>query len=282
MLRNNSNLSVERRELVGLTDTIYLKITNMFQKDYILDMTGILLNHPNLLGKLVDNYTNTGTNLVLDGNTLYNFTVNANAGSFAADRFKIVYYQSTPLPVSFTSIKATQQDKNIAVEWKVDNQVNISKYEVEKSTNGRDFTKVATQLPVGINGGAATYTWLDLNAVTGDNFYRVRSTGFSGDVKLSSIVKVTIGKGLPAITIYPNPAVNNTIALQFTGMPKGDYRIRLVNMLGQTVQTEQLAHSGSNTTLSFTISRGVAKGNYQLQIMKPGGDMLNRKIVITE
>ena len=280
--RDGKKLAIERRAVIVNTDTSYLDLIQMSAGNYQLQLIADNLNHPNLLGKLVDNYTSSNTVLSLHGSTTYAFVVDANAGSFAADRFKVVYYAAAPLPVSFTSIKATQQNKDIAVEWQVANQVNISKYEVEKSTDGRHFTAVATQQPIGINGANATYNWLDVNAVTGDHFYRISSTGLSGDIKLSSIVKVTIGKGIPAIVVYPNPVVNNTVTLQFTDMPKGDYGTRLINMLGQTVQSKQLTHSGSNTTQSFAISQGIAKGNYQLQIITPAGEKLNQKIVITE
>ena len=280
--RDGKKLAIERRAVIVNTDTTYLDLIQMSAGNYQLQLIADNLNHPSLLGKLVDNYTSSNTVLSLHGSSAYAFTVDANAGSFAADRFKVVYYAAAPLPVSFTSIKATQQNKDIAVEWQVANQVNISKYEVEKSTDGRHFTTVATQQPVGINGANATYNWLDVNAATGNHFYRISSTGFSGDIKLSSIVKVTIGKGIPAIVVYPNPVVNNTIALQFTDMPKGDYGIRLMNMLGQTVQSKQLTHSGSNTTQRFAISQGIARGNYRLQIVTPDGETWIQKIVIAQ
>ena len=49
------------------------------------------------------------------------------------DRFRIVFAPSVVLPVTFTSVKAYRQDKNINVEWRVENEMNIKQYEVEKS-----------------------------------------------------------------------------------------------------------------------------------------------------
>jgi hypothetical protein len=59
----------------------------------------------------------------------------------------IVFEPLKALPVTFTSIKAYRQDKNIDVEWRVDNEVNMKQYEVEKSTDGNTFTKIAQQKP---------------------------------------------------------------------------------------------------------------------------------------
>ena len=47
------------------------------------------------------------------------------------------------LPVTFTMVKAYQQNKKINVEWSVENEMNIKQYEVEKSTNGTEFTTLA-------------------------------------------------------------------------------------------------------------------------------------------
>ena len=282
MIREGKNLVIEGRQLIGLTDTVYYNLTNLQQRTYQIKLVTENLNHPGLLGKLVDNYLVTETPVDLNGTTMADFTVTADPASAAADRFKIVIYTPGPLPVTFTSIKAVQQANDIAVEWKVENQTNIKQYEVEKSTDGRSFTKVATQIATGANGSAATYNWLDVNTVNGDNFYRVKSIGLSGDVQYTRIVKVRMGKSVPAITVYPNPVTDRVVTIQFTDMAKGNYTINLVNQLGQIVQSKQLAHTGANAAQTLSIDRGVAIGNYQLQVIKPGGEKEVLKLLITE
>ena len=282
VIREGANLIVERRPVIGTTDTTYLSISNMQQKNYQLDINTTNLNHTNLLGKIVDNFTASSSPVNLNGNTIFNFTVTADPASSATDRFKIVFYPQGTLPVTFTSIKAVQQANDIAVEWKVENQTNIKQYEVEKSTDCRSFTKVGTQIATGANGTAATYNWLDVHAVSGDNFYRVKSVGFGGDVQYTRIVKVRMGKGVPAITVYPNPVTDRIVTLQFTDMAKGNYTINLVNNLGQTVQSKLISHNGANAAQSFAIDRGVTKGNYQLKVVKPGGEKEVMKLVIAE
>ena len=47
--------------------------------------------------------------------------------------FRIVFAPMIALPVTFTNVKAYGMGKNINVEWKVENEVNIKKYEVERS-----------------------------------------------------------------------------------------------------------------------------------------------------
>jgi len=61
------------------------------------------------------------------------------------------------------------------VEWTVENEINTAEYEVEKSTDGRFFKKANTTAAASSNRGKNTYTWLDVNPVTGENYYRIRS-----------------------------------------------------------------------------------------------------------
>jgi hypothetical protein len=281
-VRNNINLMLENRPFIGLRDTSFFNMWNMKVANYQLVFSpGGLSGHIGLTARLEDNFLNTSTPVDLNNSTMILFAVTNDPGS-SNNRFRLVYGPQVVLPVTFTSIKATQQSNDIAVDWKVENQLNIAGYEVEKSTDGRNFTKVAAQKASGANGSSAMYNWLDINAVPGDNFYRIKSIGISGDIKYSIIVKVKIGKGSPEITVYPNPVTGGVVTLQFANMPKGNYTVRLINGIGQTIQTNQITHSGANTAQSFTIERGVAKGNYQLQIIKPSGDKEVMKVVIAE
>ena len=71
---------------------------------------------------------------------LSHLSVDANAGSSAGDRFRIVMKPAVVLPVTITAVKAYEQSGKIAVEWQVSNQINIREYQVEKSLNGKDFS----------------------------------------------------------------------------------------------------------------------------------------------
>ncbi len=159
--------------------------------------------------------------------------------------------------------------------------MNIQKYEVEKSTNGINFASATTKLATGNSSSDVTYSWLDVNVVTGDNFYRVRSIGIGGEIKYSTIVKVKIGKGNPVITVYPNPVINKTISVQLTGMDKGIYRLRLINTTGQVVFAKQLTHTGGSATQTVGLNN-VAAGNYQLEIIKPDNTKTVKALHITD
>ena len=280
--RNGKKLIVEQRPMITSGDTIFLHFTNTGIKDYRFKINTQDFVQTNVTAWLQDTYLNTNSSLDLSGGVKdFDFTVTSDVASANADRFRIVFTLSGPLPVTFTSIKAYQLANDIAVEWKVSNQVNIDHYEVEKSINGFDFSKAGTTVATGINGSDANYNWLDIHAVTGDNFYRIRCVGTGGEVKYSAVAKVLITKGNPSITVYPNPVVNRTLTLQLTDMAKGTYTIRLINMTGQVVMTKGIIHNGGNASQALDVDKNIANGIYQLEITNPDLTRTVRSLVIS-
>ena len=281
--RNNKKWIVEKRPMIVSRDTIFMRMTNTAVKDYRFQIGTFDFVQSDIPAFLEDTYLNSLTGLDLTG-TVNNidFSITSDPASANPDRFRIVFGVSGPLPVSITSVAAAQQGNAIAVTWKVSNQINIQKYEVEKSIDGLNFSRVNSQPATGISNSTATYTWLDMNPVNGDNFYRIRSIGIAGDEKISQIVKVKIGKNNPAITVYPNPVINRSITVQFTDMEKAVYQLRLINATGQVVFIKSINHSGGSTAQTIMLGAGLAKGNYQLEFIKPDETKIIKAIVIAD
>jgi hypothetical protein len=279
LVRNNNVLAAERRPIVKTTDTVYLKIWKTTQRKYQFEFIPTNLNVTEII--LQDSYLNTSNNLSLTAPTKINFTVDANAASAAANRFRIVFRNATVLPVTISSVKATQQNNNIAVEWKVENEINMLKYEVEKSTNGTVFTAAYA---VNVNGNANannTYNWLDVTAETGNNFYRIKTFGNNGEVKYSAIVKVNISSSkTSSMKIYPNPVTNNIINLQMANQPKGSYLLKLTNNIGQTIYTTSMISNSINSTLSINIPGKLTSGVYNLEINAPDNTKSTKTVIV--
>lgn len=281
--REGKKLIVEKRPMIGANDTIFLNMANMGIKDYRFQVGTFDFVQANVSAYLQDAFLGTSTLLDLTGGIKdVDFSVTGNPASAASNRFTIVFKTNAPLPVTFTSIRAYQQGTGVAVEWKVANQLNIQQYEVERSTDGINFSRVRIQLATGNSSSDVTYNWLDASPVTGDNFYRVRSIGLGGDIKYTTIVKVKIGKVIPVITVYPNPVINRTISVEFTGMDKGVYALRLMNAIGQVVFTQQLTHTGGSGTQTIGLGNNFAGGSYQLEIIKPDNTKTVQSLIITD
>ena len=261
-------LVIERRQTITQQDTIFFNLTGERNQPYRFHFDAENLD-PSVQGFLVDNYLNTRTPLNMTGSTDVNFTVANVTGSNAANRFMIVFEPLKALPVTFTSIKAYKQDKNINVEWRVDNEMNVKQYEVEKSTNGTQFSSIAVTAATANNGGSAVYVIADASLVEGYNFYRVKSVDVNGKTSYTNVVKVLIGSMKQDITIYPNPITDGMIHLQLVNQPAGSYNIRLLNKIGQEIVTKKISHTEGSSTELIKWDYNLAHGIYQLEVTGP-------------
>lgn len=194
------------------------------------------------------------------------------------DRFKIIFKKASALPVTFTSIRANETSGNINVVWQVDNQSDIKDFELQRSEDGVHFSTIATIRSKNTSSTSITYSSQDTEPVNGANFYRVRSNGANGEVKYSSIVKVTINSPKAKISVYPNPVLNGEIHIHFNQFEKGVYRLRLINSLGQEMISKTISkNEGAGGTI--VLNQRLVRGKYQLQILKPDGSIENIAVV---
>ncbi len=151
-LKNGAtSLVVERRHTVTSQDTITLSTTGMKVQKYRFKVNMQNMAASGLTGFLKDNYLGTNTPLNMEGVTTVNFAVTSASASAAATRFKIVFNKIGVLPVTFTTVSAVRNtDETIYVNWKVENELNILKYTVERSADGSRFTEIGTVPPSGV------------------------------------------------------------------------------------------------------------------------------------
>jgi hypothetical protein len=184
------------------------------------------------------------------------------------------------VPVTIISAKAYEMGNGVNVEWKLSEEMNMDRYEVERSTAGVNFNHGGTVVSTGNHSTPITYNWFDANPNHGANFYRVKMIDKNGQVTYSQIMKVVIGRGTSAISIYPNPVVSNSFALQFTDQPKGRYDIKVLNSVGQLMYKTFIDHNGGSSTQTIQLPTVFSKGMYNLEIMTPDNTLNVQKLVV--
>ena len=184
-------------------------------------------------------------------------------------------FTSGPLPVNITSIKAYQQNNGVQVDWTSVTEVNLTRYEVERSVDGRNF---ATAGRVEAKGGTSfiAYGWFDREPVQGNNYYRVRSINRDGTSDFTPVVRVFIGKGAQMVSVYPNPVRSETINLQLNNVDKGKYTLILTNQLGQRIYSQVIDHQGGSANQTINAGSLFVKGIYQLQLTGEGVSHVQR------
>ena len=281
LLRNKASIAMERREPISGNDTLFFNLSRTTQRNYRFAFQPAGFN-PGIIAFLEDNYLGTKTMLSLLDISIYDFNVSGDIKSATANRFRVVF-TTLPLevvPVTFKTIRAYKQALNIIVEWVVENEININKYEIEKSVDGINFEKVNTTFTSGANRSIANYNWLDNNPKIGNNYYRIRSVSIDGKYKYSSIVTVKQNNDFSGIRIVPNPVTNGIIGLAFTNLRGGIYLVRVLKNNGQTIIKNIINHVSGNSMEFIRPKYKMNTGIYQIEITTPDKTITYLKVIV--
>ena len=280
IMRHAELLSVEARSPLQIADTIFYNLQNLRQQDYQLKFVPVNLVSTGLTAYLYDRYLNTNTFISLSNENYINFTITAEPGSSAADRFLVIFSKGRLAEINFISLSATwNADKNVDLKWRVGNERDVDEYTVERSNNGQDFTAIGTKNPLGNNGSTESYDSKDMNANRNGNYYRISAKDQYGQVKYSSVVNSGMLED-GAVTIYPNPVKDGIMNIHFSNQATGTYKLQLTNKMGQVVYATTTDITSVNQVKVITLDKKITMGTYQLSIISVSGNKITRQVMI--
>ena len=164
------------------------------------------------------------------------------------------------VPVLLSNFSARQSGCKINLQWRSETELSFKKYEVEFSTNGRNFTVAGT---IDGRGSNSNYSF-NHQPSQGRVYYRLRMIDNNGSSRFSDIIAMNMSCTGKNVLVYPNPAnsILNVNLSGFTSVANG----RLYSSTGQLITSHQLLN-GSNT---ISVDK-LATGNYALVVTEANG-----------
>ncbi|MEP6673729.1 MAG: S8 family serine peptidase [Ferruginibacter sp.] len=194
--------------------------------------------------------------------------VNNPTSSFAYSLKVYLSACSNVIPVTWLSFTAQPKDKQVALQWKVANEINVSHYEVEYGTDGANFSKLYTLTASNSTAAEKTYSQLHPFPVAGNNYYRIKQVDKDGRFSYSSIAMVRMDKVNP-VSIMPNPA-KDYVSIRTVSLMN---QLQLFNATGQLLMNVK----PGNTSYLLNITN-LPKGQYSVRI-ETNNEVINEKIV---
>ncbi|HMO62738.1 MAG TPA: T9SS type A sorting domain-containing protein [Ferruginibacter sp.] len=178
---------------------------------------------------------------------------------------------SVPVPVKFLGFSATKKGLDAVLTWAVENESSVTdRYEVMRSLNGRDFTKVATVAPKNNGLTSNTYELTEVNLAatlrmsTGVVYYRIKQIDKDGASAITESRSIRLdGKGF-GVNVYPNP-VKSLAKLTIDLDQATDVMITVTNASGQQIKTMQLQGLKGTNFQDVDMAR-LAGGNYIIKV----------------
>jgi len=274
--------SIERRALPVKGDKLFLNVYGLkTNARYSFTIAPENLSDQPVKAVIIDNYLKTQTPVSLTDNTTVNFTTSTDVPSSAGNRFEIAFDEAGTLASTVVGIKAWQQPAGVQVEWAAATEQGVKQYQVEKSTDGQNFTTAGTFTPRN-TGKTEVYDWVDVLPASGDNYYRVASIDQTAVPEYSKVATVKLLKGPAGINVYPNPvrAVNKQLNLQMNSMDAGAYTVMVYTNQGKKVAQKAIQHDGVTVTKTVGLPTALAAGSYRLVLVDAKGNQWKQQVVV--
>jgi trimeric autotransporter adhesin len=180
------------------------------------------------------------------------------------------------LPTELLSFNAQLKNGYTELKWGAKQEKDLLSYEVERSTDGRNFTLITTVAAKGAGIMEENYTAADPVAVTGKVTYRLKMISPSG-ITYSNQLSVTANQGAKfEITNLVNPFALK-LSFQLTVSQKNTVDIFLADVTGRPVwQTKLNVNKGTNA-IELIVPNHLQSGNYILMISSKEG-VINKMI----
>jgi hypothetical protein len=185
-------------------------------------------------------------------------------GSEWGGTYRKLALKNIPVPVELTSFTGSYVDNNVILEWSTATETNNRGFEIQRSTDGENFTVIGFVNGRGTTVEPQNYSFVDRNISPAmSHYYRLKQIDLDGTASYSDVLN--LGEA-PAIDFelyqnYPNP-FNPSTKISFA-LPK-DSNVELIisDLLGQTIATLLNGRmSAGNHSLDFDAS-GLSSGIY--------------------
>ena len=176
-----------------------------------------------------------------------------------------------PLPVELSSFTTKVNQKSVVLNWQTATETNNAGFDVERSTDGTNFQKIAFVKGNGNSTNSISYSYTDENLKAGSYSYRLKQIDYSGKVEYSKVIETEIHSAPTTFSLlqnYPNP-FNPSTVINFTVGKTGLVTLKVFNVLGQEVKTlyNGIAANGQVHTVNFDASN-LSSGVYFYQLQQ--------------
>lgn len=147
------------------------------------------------------------------------------------------------VPLRLLSFSGSRKNDYNQLLWKTANEANTNRFEIQSSSNGNNYTTVATVAAKG--SGDNSYSYQDSRSLPGKLYYRLKMVDNDEKFTYSTVLWVS-GTEAAAMAFFPSPVKD---LLSINGATVGN-TLTVTDINGKVLKTIRITHS------SFTIDMG--------------------------
>jgi endonuclease I len=179
------------------------------------------------------------------------------------------------LPVTLRTFEAAFRNNISYLDWRVEEEKELSHYEVQRSIDGKTFTKIGLIK----SANAHDYRFEDpMNTPLSNRYYyRLKMIDLDGSYDYSKVVSIEITTKKYFFTLFPNPA-SKEVKLKFGENINSTVKVNVTDMLGKVWLQQNFTNTTELNTLNIN---SLPMGNYIVQ-SSVNGLVSYQRLVVTE
>lgn len=196
--------------------------------------------------------------------------------TFGHGRIDILAALSQALPITLTTFYLKIEDEGNHLFWTTETEANSSHFEIEKSFDGKNFSKIGEVKAAGFSNTLKSYDFLDKDTKEGVRYYRLKSVDRDLTFDYSKILSVNrVNRN--HVVISPNPTTG-LAKIQMNLERAQTLRLEVFNVAGQKLYDwafdSPKGYYDTTVNLDF-----LANGYYFLRAINDSNEVLfNKKI----
>jgi surface protein len=177
------------------------------------------------------------------------------------------------LPVTWLDFTGQLEANKVILNWKTASEQNNTGFDVERSADGRSWSKIGF-IPGKINSALlSSYSYSDLSPLKGLSYYRLKQIDLDKRFSYSRIIRINnVSNG--EVAIWPNP-VNDLLNVEINQRYRNAKMYLTVTDMKGTVLVSRIVTHG-NLTISTS---GWPKALYVISLQTDSDIIMTRKIL---
>lgn len=176
--------------------------------------------------------------------------------------------QGIVLPLIINQFNGNYTDGLIQLGWSTYSEVNIDHFDIERSMDAINFRQISRVSAAGgqINS-SMNYSFLDITAQRGTNYYRLAIVDVYGNYTYSKTIMVVVDvKGISVLVVYPNP-FSTRVQIRVNCDNAEKVAINVINGNGVLMSTQQAQTQVGDNNIVVNKVDALPSGVYYIEVV---------------
>jgi hypothetical protein len=174
--------------------------------------------------------------------------------------------KNPPLPVTLVRFVAIKDENAALLTWNTSSETNSERFDIEHSTNGKDWTRLGSVAAQGESSNTEFYSFRDTSPFLGENLYRLKMVDSDGTFAYSHIENIHFDSD---VKLYPNPVMTDKLYLSAHEMITD---VQIYDMRGNILYSGKLQNGTLDTSQ-------LKAGTYLIQVTAANGAVSTHRVV---